>query len=164
MNIKSLEVITTLTLEGLYDLDTGYYDQVLNLRIFQFPLEDRHSGRLWLVSNDIYGTTNNVDILCTFNGIYNPLTVKSGQLLYYVHSDDVPAVTNIQNQNAVQSAIANLPNLNTGKNQKVDLNRAVDKSKQQLTQQSKVFVPSPNISVNTNIHYIPGGIVLLPNF
>ena len=164
MEIKSLEVISTLTLEGLYDLHTGYYDQVLNLRVFEFTLEDRHSGRLWLVSNDIYGVTDNVDVLCTFNGIYNPLTIMSGQNLYYVHSDDIPAVTNVQNQKAIQSAIANLPNLNTGKNQKVDPNRTIDKSKQQLTQKAKVLVPSPNLAKNTSISFGNGNITLLPNF
>ncbi len=181
MEITSLDSIEVFTKEGLYDLHTGYFIEGLNLKIKIITLDDSHTGRPWKLSNDLYQNTNNIDIICDINGIYNPLTIKAGDTIYYVEKDDLNIVRNAKQSGNIADAVNKIKNANKGKDKKTDSNRVKDKANEKQTEKTKQFnknnnsnngssnkqsTNSANIINNSqgNILFEEGKITLFPNF
>lgn len=161
MEIKSLNNLKKDS-SGMYDL----YAEVINgkniISIFKFPLTDKHDMRIDLVCNDIYGNTDSVDLLCVLNGIIQPLTIQSGDVLFFVDKDDL---TNIRSNAAARDAIVQaVVNANKGKSQKTDTNRTADTANRKDKEKAKQFIPPNLIQATSNIDYGEGIIILRPNF
>lgn len=169
MEIKSLYT-EEKTDEGIYDINIGSVIVDINVKIKPFPLTDLHTGKPWKVSFDIYANNDNIDIICDMNGIYNPLSMKSGDIIYYVEPDDVPVVRNSKQSTQIKAAIEKLKNANKGKQSKNDSSRQKDKALEKQTEKQKQLVKknnkSPNLISNPegNIKYGEGKITLFPNF
>lgn len=169
MEIKSL-YIEEKTDEGIYDINIGSVIVDINVKVKPFPLTDLHTGKPWKVSYDIYGNTDNIDILCDMNGIYNPLTMKAGDIIYFVEPDDVPVVRNSKQSTQIRAAIEKLRDANKGKQTKLDSGRqkdkALEKQSENVKQLPKKQKQSPNLISNPdgNIKFGDGKITLFPNF
>lgn len=179
MDIKSLENIDKLTNDGLYDLHIGDFSDGLNIKIKYIILNDSHTGRPWKLCNDLYQNTDNIDIICDMNGIYNPLSIKAGDIIFYTEKQDINVIRNSKQADAIANSINKIKNANKGKEQKTDSARAKDKQAEKQIEKNKVFNStaakesqnkqnsnSANIINNQggNIKYEDGKITLFPNF
>lgn len=180
MEITSLESIETFTKEGLFDIHTGYFLEGLNLKIKIITLDDTHTGRPWKLCNDLYQNTKDIDIICDINGIYNALTIKAGDTIFYVEKDDINIVRNAKQSGSIADAVNKIKSANKGKEQKSDKNRVKDKANEKQREKEKLFngakstndsgnkqnVNSANIINNSqgNILFEEGKITLFPNF
>lgn len=162
MIIKSLDNLKKNS-DNTYEL---YAEVIVNNKpfaVFKFPCTDRHNMRIDLVCYDIYSNTDNIDVLTSVNGIYQPLTIQNGDTIYFVDEKDLE---NVRSDAAVIAAIIDAVKIaNKGKAQKTDSNRTADTANRKETEKSKTFIP-PHITQtdNTNIDYGEGTIILKPNF
>lgn len=157
---------TKKTDDGLYEIHIGNFDENVLYKFYSFIVEEKYEGRPWLISDELYNDTNQVDILCDINGIYNPLLFNRDQIIYYPDKNDLTAIRQAQNSNSISDIVKDfVKSANVGKEYKKDTNRSADKSKEAEIEKQKKFIP-PNIvkSSETNIQYGDGSIVLLPNF
>lgn len=165
MVIKILDT-TNKTIEGIYDISLGGFDNNV-YKVYITQAEERHAGRPWILSNELYQTTDNVEMICAINGIMQPLSIYEGQLLFYPDKDSIQAITQSQQANAISVALTNfVKSANLNKQDKKDSSRLKDKSLERITEKQKTFVPPPNIvkSTESNIQFGEGEIILLPNF
>lgn len=161
MNIKSLDKLPKIN--GVYDLYITYKTANKSIGIYTYLLTDRHNMRIDLLCYDIYGNTENIDILCNINGILNPLTIQQNTLMYFIDEQDLDSIRNDDN---IKNAIINLiSNANSGKEYSIDKNRIKDKLAIKNTENDKQYIP-PNIiqTVDNKIEYSDGYIILKPNF
>jgi len=148
---------------GVFDL---YAEVVVNnnpFAVFKFPCTSRHNMRMDLVCFDIYNNTDAIDVLCTVNGILNPLVVQDGDTIFYVDEKDLDTA---RSDAAVISAIIDsVKGANNGKQQKTDPSRISDNVSKNERERAKTYIP-PNIiqTTNTNIDFGEGTIILKPNF
>lgn len=69
----------------------------------QTRIEDVHkvdaatAGKIWLVSHLYYGSSDYTDILCFYNGISNPFSLKEGDYLLIPNLED--ALSNMKDNN-----------------------------------------------------------------
>jgi len=161
MEIKSLQ---NLERNGaIFELYAEVIDGDTRIGIYKFPCTERHNMRMDLICYDIYTNTDSIDIICSINGIYNPLVVQNGDIIYFVSPDDL---TTVRSSSAlIQNIINSVTNANAGKTQKIDNNKINDNINKKNTETNKIYIP-PNIlqTQNTNVDYEPGVILLKPNF
>tara|TARA_R110000772_G_scaffold2410_1_gene8293 strand:+ start:18162 stop:18647 length:486 start_codon:yes stop_codon:yes gene_type:complete len=102
--------ITEISFSFPYSLTNGY-----NI----YYVTEFEEMRLDLISNLLYGDVDHVDFLCSINNIKNPLSIKRGDAIAYVSSDDVSQFK-VQNadKDDVRRKISNIR-----KRTKVDPNR-----------------------------------------
>lgn len=157
---------TNKTRDGLYEIHVGNFDENVLYKFYSFILEEKHEGRPWLISNDLYQDTNQIDILCDINSIYNPLMFIKGQIVFYPEKNDLTSIRQAQNSNAISDIVKDfIKSANVGKEQKKDTNRSADKAKEAEIEKQKKFIPPNIIKINDgNIQYGDGSIILLPNF
>lgn len=161
MIIKSLD---NLKLNGnVYDLFAEVVENVNVVGIYQFACTDRHSMRMDLVCHDIYGNTDNIDIICTINAVMNPLTVQMDDTIFFVNPDDLTTVRS--NSSVINNIIDTIKNANAGKQQKNDANRTADTATRTKNELAKKYIP-PHIvqTKNASIDYGQATIILRPNF
>jgi hypothetical protein len=103
----------------------------------------------------------NIDILTNINGIINPLSIKSGDILYYV--DDAEAESIRSDENILKTILDSIKSANKGKEMKQDKNRQKDVNKRNETEKTKAYIP-PNIVETSNVEINNGKIILKPNF
>lgn len=159
MNIKSLN---NLQKDGqAFNL----YIQVLiaqkTYNVFNFICDEKHEMRIDLICMDIYQHMENIDILTNINGIINPLSIKSGDILYYV--DDADAESIRSDENIFKTILDSIKSANKGKEMKQDKNRQKDVNKRNETEKAKSYIP-PNIVEKSNVDINNGKIILRPNF
>lgn len=164
MEIKSLQ---NLTKDGqVYNLHAQVIVDNYSYGIYVFPLTDRHTMRIDLACFDIYHNTDQVDILCALNGIFNPLTIQDGDVLFFIEDKDITNVRN--NENVLKALKDSVSNANTGKEPKQDQNRLTDSANRAQTEKNKKAptISPPNIvqTPNGNIDFSEGAIILKPNF
>lgn len=138
MNLRSLDILTQVDTFNYYTTPTvssiAYFDmsQVVwsnknastnamdDLNVFLYVTEDEDSMRLDIICNKIYGNTDNIDFLMFLNDIVNPLTIVSGQSIYYATADT------IANYQVEPDVLTNVKNqlINISKAKRVDKNRS----------------------------------------
>ena len=157
---------TKKTSDGLYEIHVGNFNENVLYKFYSFIVLEQHEGRPWLISHELYNNTDNIDILCDINGIYNPLMFITGQIIYYPDKNDLTSIRQGQSSNSLSDIVKDfVKSANVGKERKKDTNRTTDKAKESEIEKQKKFIP-PNIvkSSETNIQYGDGSIILLPNF
>lgn len=161
MDIKSLQ---QLTKNGqVFDLHNQVIVNNYNYGIYIFRLTDRHTMRIDLVSFDIYRNTDNIDVLCAINGIFNPLTIQDGDVLFFVEDKDINNIRS--NENTLKALKDSVANANVGKDTKQDQNRVAETGNRTQTEKDKKLTVPPNIVQNNgNIDFSEGAIILKPNF
>lgn len=165
-DIKTLKDLEFDNSTKLYQLEGEFFIEGKIIGIYSFTLTERHSGRPWLISYDVFnGRADLIDLLCSINGIFNPLTVKEGDIIYY--SDPNNPDTARSNAGSVKKIIEQLKTNNAGKSKKTDQNRTKDKSVQKQREKDKKSTTPilPNLAdQNNNVQYGEGSITLKPNF
>lgn len=164
MEIKSLQ---NLTKDGqVYNLHAQVIVDNYSYGVYAFPLTDRHTMRIDLVCYDIYKNTDQIDILCALNGIFNSLTIQDGDTLFFIEDKDITNVRN--NDNVLKALKDSVSTANVGKEQKQDQNRANDTANRTQNEKNKkaTSISPPNIvqSPNGNVDFNEGAIILKPNF
>lgn len=160
MNIKSLD---NLILNGsIYELFTEVINNTNNFGIYPFTCTEKHNMRIDLISFDIYHNTNDIDILCSINGIYNPLTVKEDDIIYFVTPEELINIRS--NTSIITNIIDSIKNANNGKQQKLDKNKSKDNASKIKTENNKKLPPHIIQSETGNIKYGEGSVILSPNF
>lgn len=159
MNIKSLN---NLQKDGqAFNLYTQVIINQKTYNVFNFVCDDKHEMRIDLICYDIYQHMENIDILTNINGIINPLSIKSGDVLYYV--DDAEAESIRSDENVLKNILDSIKTANKGKEMKTDKNRQKDVNKRNETEKAKAYIP-PNIVETSNVELNNGKIILRPNF
>lgn len=94
---------------ALYEIGTyTFRDSSSQARLFAFDLTGRHAGRIDLVSFDVFGTTEEVELICDLNGIVNPHKVSTGDVLIVCLPDDAPLFQNRRDETeALREALVN---------------------------------------------------------
>ena len=72
-----------------WDLTETTYQSRNDISYSFYYVEDTDEMRIDLICNNIYGTTEFVDIILNFNEISNPLNIKSGDILKYPARDNI---------------------------------------------------------------------------
>jgi hypothetical protein len=89
--MQNYDYLADLTLDkktGLYNLFiTTYNGDTVTLSAFF--CERKHSMRMDVVSNDIYGTNKYVGSLCQLNNILNPFSINDGMIIFYAPADEL---------------------------------------------------------------------------
>lgn len=164
-DIKTLNDLEFDNSSKLYNLEGEFYVEGKIIGIYSFTLTERHAGRPWLVSYDIFNErTDQVDLLCTINGILQPLSMNEGDVIYYTDPNNPEAARSTAG--AAKKVISQLKANNAGKSQKNDNNRSKDKTNQKQRENAKKTNNIlPNLAdQNQNIQYGEGTIILKPNF
>ena len=70
--------------DGLYDLFTITFEDISPSDVFlpTINVSEERIMRIDLISNDLYGQSDYVDILCDINYLCNPLNVMAGDVLF----------------------------------------------------------------------------------
>jgi len=162
MEIKSLD---QLTKNGqVFDLHSQVIVNDYSYGVYTFPLTDRHTMRIDLACFDMYNNTDNIDIICALNGIFNPLTIQDGDILFFVEEKDISNIRN--NDNVLQALKDSVAGANAGKDTKQDVNRINDTANRSQIEKNKKFTLPPNIiqTPSGNVDFSEGAIILKPNF
>jgi len=171
-DIKTLEDLQRVPNSSLYELAGSFFIEGRTIGIYKFVLTERHNGRPWLVSYDIFnGDRSKVDIICSGNGIINPFSMQAGDEIFYPEPSSAESTRSTES--SIKAIIANLKGLNAGKSKKTDTNRIADNSTkaqrekakraQSITTENNLLAANLTES-NQNIQYSEGIIVLKPNF
>jgi hypothetical protein len=89
--MQNYDYLADLTIDkksGLYNLFITTYNGD-KVSLYAFFCERKHSMRMDIVSNDIYGTNKYVGSLCQLNNILNPFAVNEGMVLFYAPVDEL---------------------------------------------------------------------------
>ena len=92
MNIKTLQYKNTLTDEDgdsyLNLIPSSYKEDVITTAKSIYIVTSQTEMRMDLISIKFYGSPNYIDILCEANNIYNPFSIKAGDVLVIPHASD----------------------------------------------------------------------------
>jgi hypothetical protein len=98
--------------EEIVDLTKGTFSQGTNRKIGRRIIIDKSlSGRPHLVSKAIYKSQNMIDLLFSYNGYSNPLTISAGDMLYVPTMKEMKkAIVSQNSTSAVNTTIKLLKN------------------------------------------------------
>ena len=85
MRFYSFETLNIET-DGFYDLFQKTMINNFNIDFSYFYVTDEYEGRIDLISNYLYGNSNYIEELMTINNIFNPWSIKNGDIIYYAKS------------------------------------------------------------------------------
>lgn len=160
MEINSLNNLKKT--DKLYDLYNTVIVNNKSYNIIPFECSDRHEMRIDLIAYDIYGNTNNIDILTIINNILNVFTIQKNDIIFYIEDTDINDLRSDENvTNAIKE---NIMKANIGKQFKSDKNREVDVNKRREIEEAKHIVPANILKTGSNFDTSNGKITLKPNF
>jgi len=137
-DLTSLSIVTEnpdadlMLFTDFYDLTQATFQSRNDVQLQPYYVQIGEEMRIDLICNNIYGNTDNIDILLNINEIFNPLNLHVGDLIMYPAIKDIPLYqVNPPSQQAVISTL-----LNINKATKTDPNR------QQYIQQNYSLPPT----------------------
>ena len=129
MKIKSLTLKNTIidqnTGEEYLDLSAPSfrYDVQFGVKAIHYVLPDQ-AGRVDLISELYYGSTEYVDAICVVNNIFNPFSLNEGTVLV------IPNIVNVEDQVYSRPKTATRPNVVQG--QFIDTERQSQKDQARI--------------------------------
>jgi len=95
--------------DGIIDLTKSVFDYEDYVTIREIVIiSDSMEGKPWLISKIYYGSEKYLDVLCFFNGISNPLTIKRGDVIFIPDLDSMlKALTDLSNSDPKQNPTNN---------------------------------------------------------
>jgi hypothetical protein len=87
-NIPSLEELSTYKIEGYvyFDLSKASFKSI-RIPLYQYIISQEERMRLDIVSNNLYGTSDNQDVLMFINNIKNKYKITENMIILYPISD-----------------------------------------------------------------------------
>jgi len=76
---------------GLYDLFTTTFVDNKSILVYGYKVQRGQEMRIDNICQSLYNNINHLSFLLQINNIQNPLTIKAGDLLFYVREEDIPA-------------------------------------------------------------------------
>jgi hypothetical protein len=112
----------------LYDFfeKTMVNDQEIIYSEYTVPTE--YDSRLDLVCKHIYGSTDYMEELMTQNGIINPFSIKTGDVLFYAYSSDNLKILYQRDENINNENKRKILNINKSKSSTQDPNASLPPS------------------------------------
>ncbi len=154
------------TKTGMYDLYLTTFNGDINVLNFKtFVCQRKHAGRLDLVSGDIYNSTKWTGSLGEINDMYNPYSVRDGDIIFYLPESDLQGLLKVPDN--VAQAVGSIKNelIKAVKKKKPDGlrrnyldNRGDDKLPPTVLPQS-----APQVVVNNNKIQIAPNLFTNPN-
>lgn len=130
INGKSFDLYTKIVKDSENKIANG---------IYKFQCTDKHAMRLDLVSQEIYNSDEYIDVLTAINSILNVLSIKSGDIIYFMIADEMDDIRDSATSiNKVIDAIKNANN----KNVKKDNARKKDVNSRLSTEENKKLPPN----------------------
>lgn len=130
INGKSFDLYTKIVKDSENKIANG---------IYKFQCTDKHAMRLDLVSQEIYNSDEYIDVLTAINSILNVLSIKSGDIIYFMVADEMDDIRDSATSiNKVIDAIKNANN----KNVKKDNARKKDVNSRLSTEENKKLPPN----------------------
>jgi hypothetical protein len=106
----------------LYDFFEKTMKNDYGLRYSQYIVPEEFDTRLDLVCSHLYGDLDYMEELMAQNGIINPFSIKTGDILYYAYStDDLDAIHD-KDEDINEENKKNILNINKNKSTKKDIN------------------------------------------
>jgi hypothetical protein len=83
MDANGLKTAKGIKIDGqvIYDLMDDTYIGGMRIPFYSFYITDEHELRLDLISIDMYGSTDYMELIMDMNGIINPFGLKKGDVL-----------------------------------------------------------------------------------
>lgn len=137
MNIEYTELLEYDTIDKMYTLTITTFSGDYSVTRLNFLLvENKHNCRLDKICTDLYGDAKWVGQLCSLNNIYNPFSVKQGDILVYLPASDMANMSKVPDTikygtGAVAKTKSDL--INAFKNKKTDITRGNFLEKQNKT-------------------------------
>jgi hypothetical protein len=78
---------------GLYDLFVTTFVNNKAILVYGYTVQRGEEMRIDNICNRIYNNINHLSFVLQLNNIQNPLTIKAGDLLFYVREEDIPSFT-----------------------------------------------------------------------
>jgi hypothetical protein len=130
MATENYEYVAELTLDnktGLYNLFITTYNGS-SVELIPILVEKRYDMRMDLLVNELMGSTRYVGTVCQINNILNPFALKSGDIIFYVSTDEAESllvVPDIIRESGVDSLLSQVKSdlINALKNRQQDPNR-----------------------------------------
>jgi hypothetical protein len=155
MKIFDFDTINYKPIEnGVIDLTRSVFDYTNYVTIREIiVISDTMEGKPWLISKIYYGSEKYLDILCFFNGISNPLTIKKGDVLFIPDLDGMI--------NALQDLSASNPSENPTNNKLSTLDQ--NRVRQLLSNiGDNVIIKNPNqVPPNVDQNTVEDGTITL---
>lgn len=104
--------------DGLFDI---FRQTVIDMNLAKFTtvVQSGEEMRLDKISNRLYGTINFVEELMIINNICNPWSIKEGDVILYVHPQQIDALKQLEKEDTVTNKL-----INPKKSTRVDENRS----------------------------------------
>lgn len=120
MKLHDLEVLKK-DADGFYDFFENTFDYTKQNTYQRFTVTKENEMRIDLISNQLYGTTDYIDVILNINNIDNPLNIKEGTVLIYPR--DNVTVYRINPPDPADDVISNLDSGILDKSTRIDPNR-----------------------------------------
>ncbi len=159
-----MEIISlnNLAFNGItYNLHVNTIINDLSIPTYSFECTEKHEMRMDLIAFDLYGNTDNIDVLCSLNSIKNIFSIKKYDNIFYVEKDDIDKLRS--SDNVTNALIDSIKKANKGKEFKPSKGRDTDVNNRRDTENAKNYIP-PNITKGTNFDTSNGSITIGPNF
>lgn len=107
-NIKQIEekYDKELGQTKFWDLTETTYQTLNNISYNLYYVDQTEEMRIDIICNNIYGSTDYIDIILNFNEISNPLNIKSGDVLKYPSSSDIESLRyRVESKDVVKSLL-----------------------------------------------------------
>lgn len=75
--------------DGFFDLTELKFRSIPNPKIYEYIVTEEDEMRIDLISNNLYGNSNQLDFLLWFNNIKNPFNIKRGTSIFFVDNDKI---------------------------------------------------------------------------
>lgn len=108
--------------DGFYDLFQKTMINNDNIFYNYFYVTDEYEGRIDLISQKLYGTTDYIEELMTINNIINPWSIKSNDIIYYANASSDYSII-YKNDEPLNEQKDEILLMNKNKTTKKDVNR-----------------------------------------
>lgn len=160
MNIDYIETLEYNNVSKMYDLTvTTFNGKIDYTNIGFFLVTRKHEMRMDLVSNDLYNDTTMIGVLCQLNDIYNPFSIKDGNILIYLPKSEMKSLSLVEDSikygvvgktksdfiNSLKKKLTDKSRIKFLKNRKDDIIPSIstDNTPQIIVEGNKILI-SPN--------------------
>lgn len=104
--------------DGLFDI---FRQTIIDMKLDKFTtvVQSEEEMRLDKISKRLYGTVNFVEELMVINNICNPWSIKEGDVIMYIHPQQIDVLKQLEKENTVSNKL-----INPKKSTRVDENRS----------------------------------------
>jgi len=146
-DLKNLDRKNNSELYDLREISFRFRSDVFNQNVQEYVVGEFEEMRMDLLCDNLYNDVDKVDVLCNLNDIFNPLSIKSGNIIKFVDESNIPAFRPDRENNRVMREVIS----NERKKGITDVNRS-----KYLEEQSQSLPPTMTKSDYSAVKYKDG--------